>query len=138
MSWIDKAKIGDKVRYLGGDPFYYSGTLTKYREYFVRDIDGDGDLIIKADNNFDWCVGPGANNLTAFELVESESTKTTEDLIASLAQTVTQLERELNELKYKYEIDREMFIDDIAMIDERTQPAETNLVRKTVTYDYER
>lgn len=137
MTWIEKAKIGDKVRYLGGDPSDRSELyLMKNHVYEIKRMSCN-EIIIENERGYLWGIGEGAENIDCFELVESESPKTTEDLIASLAQTVTQLERELNALKIKYEIDREMFIKDIAMIDERTHPAESNIVRKTVTYEYE-
>lgn len=124
-------KVGDKIR------FNRDGLdVTEGEVYTVDYFDDKGIRFIDDNGDEHYWEYPSED----YEVI---STKTTEDLIASLAQTVTQLERELNELKYKYEIDREMFIDDIAMIDERTQPkaesnSEINIIRKTVTYEYER
>lgn len=119
-------KVGDKIRFNKDGLDVTEGrvyTVDYFNGKFIEFIDDNGDRNCWRYPSEDY---------------EVISTKTVEGLFASLAQTVTQLERELNALKYKYEIDREMFIDDIAMIDERTQSAEANIVRKTVTYDYER
>lgn len=73
--------------------------------------------------------------------------KSTLDLIANLAQEVAKLKRELSELRgdvqaQAYEDNEriERILDDIVMLDERTQDAinpEPNPVRKVV-YEYER
>jgi len=88
---IDRTlKVGDKVRYLGGDDDADGGELTEGRSYVVEDTYGDGDAIIKNDKVGFWVIGKW--NAHCFELV-TESTQSTADLIANLALRVSELER---------------------------------------------
>src|SRR5699024_2334352 len=144
---LENVKVGDKLRYLGGDPAN-EVELTRESIYDVVDIDG-GDIIIDTVDNGTWAIGEAYKNVDCIELFEegeSES-KSTLDLIANLAQEVAQLKRELSELRgdvqsRAYEdnerIDR--ILDDIVMLDERTQGGATiepMPVRKVV-YEYDR
>src|SRR5699024_8474147 len=146
-------KVGDKLRYLGGDESNF-GSLKAGMVYPVIDIEEDGTYVIEVEAALysTWLVGKDDYNSGCFELVddseeESSDNKTALDLIANLAQEVAQLKRELSELRgdvqsQAYEdnerIDR--ILDDIVMLDERTQGGATiepMPVRKVV-YEYDR
>lgn len=182
--WIKYVKIGDKVRYLGGDPLAINN-LSVGKEYTVTDND-DLELTIKDDDGDCWLIGYSLGNNSCFEHIPKSpataSTKTEEDMLVSLAQEVTTLKRRLSDLKQEIDLNRldtltwseesakmaykmaeliresderfEMLVDDVAMLDERTQiltgeakaPAndsqdanknDPQIARKTVTYEYE-
>lgn len=119
-------KVGDKLRYLGGDPSN-EGELIRGRVYDVVDIDYDV-IVIDTIDNGSWAIGDEYKNVDCFEKVEEESGKTALDLIANLAQEVAQLKRELSNLRSAMQSQAhedneriERILDDIVMLDERTQ-----------------
>src|SRR5699024_4350413 len=125
---LENVKVGDKLRYLGGDPAN-EVELTRESIYDVVDIDG-GDIIVDTVDNGTWAIGEAYKNVDCFELFEEDESesKSTLDLIANLAQEVAQLKRELSELRgdvqsQAYEDNEriERILDDIVMLDERTQ-----------------
>lgn len=143
-------KVGDKLRYLGGDEADF-GTLEVGMSYPVKYIDKGGEYgIVVGDSHFDiWFVSKDGYNTDCFELVEEEKEgeKSTLDLIANLAQEVAKLKRELSELRrdvqaQAYEDNEriERILDDIVMLDERTQgekPAQKLLSKEVYIYDTE-
>src|SRR5690625_3245174 len=77
-------KVGDKLRYLGGDPAN-EGELIRKHVYDVVEIDG-GDIIIDIVDNGIWVIGDAYKNVDCFELFEEvkvgdliEVTKTDND-----------------------------------------------------------
>jgi len=93
---LENVKIGDKLRYLGGDPVN-GGQLVRGFVYDVVDIDGDV-IVIDTIDNGSWAIGEDYRNTDCFEKVE-ECGKSTLDLITNLAQEVAKLKRELSELR---------------------------------------
>ena len=93
---LENVKIGDKLRYLGGDPVN-GGQLVRGFVYDVVDIDGDV-IVIDTIDNGSWAIGEDYRNTDCFEKVE-EGGKSTLDLITNLAQEVAKLKRELSELR---------------------------------------
>jgi len=140
-------EVGDKLRYLGGDPTNM-GELLRGRVYEVVDIDYDVIAIDTADNG-SWAIGDAYKNVDCFEKVEEEGNdRSAIDLIANLAQEVTELKRELSELRdanqaqaHKFYNKLDMILDDIVMLDERTQGANNGgqklLSKEVYIYDTE-
>lgn len=93
---LENVKIGDKLRYLGGDPVN-DVELIRGFVYDVVDIDGDVIMIDTIDNGT-WAIGEDYRNTDCFEKVK-EGGKSTLDLITNLAQEVAKLKRELSELR---------------------------------------
>lgn len=107
-----KFKTGDKVRYLGDDPMGYDGNLTVGEVYEVVGEFEEYGLPYIYDNYSDgWFIGGEFANDHCFELVTENDDQDVTDLIANLAYRVAELERAL-----------ERCTDDIATLDERTQP----------------
>jgi|SRR5690625_4120684 len=149
-----KLKVGDKVRYLGGDIVNDDDSDT-----FRMDVGGvyevvDLDMASPVLSVLDGCRWNVAGyNAHCFELVDEESSTSCncdckhESHIVSLATKVAELNKELGELRdvlqeqAHEEIERiERILDDIVMLDERTQDvsnSEPKPVRKVV-YEYER
>lgn len=144
-------KVGDKLRYLGGDTSDISGGLIEDEEYVVKKIDRDGDYVIENPHSPNpvagWIVSKDGYNSECFELVgeegeEEEGTAPDDviDMIVKLSQEVAKLRRELTELsdavqeqKHEDNVRIEMLMDDIVMLDERTQDdTDGKLVRKEV------
>mgnify|MGYP001496404944 CR=1 FL=1 len=81
---LENVKVGDKLRYLGGDPAN-TGELLRGRVYEVVDVDYD-DIVIDTIDNGSWGIGDAYKNTDCFELVEEvkegdliEVTKTDND-----------------------------------------------------------
>lgn len=162
---LKNVKVGDKLRYLGGDPAN-EVELTRGSIYDVVDIDGD-DIVINIVYNGIWAIGDAYKNAECFEIVEEEEEevdKSTLDLVANLAQEVVKLRKQVEALservdsnrndtvtfveeftafKKEQEFANELFESDIVLLDERTQPeelAETVLgnitIRRNMYGDY--
>lgn len=141
-------KVGDKLRYLGGDPANEED-LTHGSVYDVEYV-GDGFISINTDDNETWVIGDVYNNVDCFELVkeEKENDKSTLDLIANLAQEVAKLKREISDLRSAMQTQAhedneriERILDDIVMLDERTQGVNNDgqklLSKEVYIYDTE-
>jgi len=87
-------KVGDKVRYLGGDEDNLGGAgITEGSVCEVFNVDSDGEASITNDDGGSWYIGDW--NSRCCELVTDEAeqpTKSTADLIANLALRVSELE----------------------------------------------
>lgn len=141
-------KVGDKLRYLGGDIAGATNyCLKEGREYKVTRVNNRDGYIIAVGAGT-WYVGEDVGNEDCFEKVEEESGKTALDLIANLAQEVAQLKHELSELRdaiqsQAYEDNEriERILDDIVMLDERTQGVNNDgqklLSKEVYIYDTE-
>lgn len=109
MSWIKDVEVGDKVRYLGGDP-NYCDNLSKVESYKVEDIyeviEDGRNVIINDDDNDRWSISKSSENVHCFELTKERSildfnefpTEEMEDMLVSLSQEVAQLKRKVEEL----------------------------------------
>lgn len=161
---LENVNIGDKLRYLGGDPAN-KGELIRGLVYDVVNIDGGAIVIDTVDNGI-WMIGEEYKNADCFELFEEDESesKSTLDLIANLAQEVVKLRKQVETLservdsnrddtvtfaeeftafKKEQEFANELFESDIVLLDERTQPeelAETVLgnitIRRSMYGDY--
>src|SRR5690625_4484201 len=96
-----KLKVGDKVRYLGGDVME-GGELTIAEIYYVIGKDCAGRPFIKNDEGYNWHIF--GLNAHCFELVNDDKSPSSyncackhDSHIASLAKEVAELKRELSE-----------------------------------------
>ena len=142
-----KLKVGDKVRYLGGDSsVQHYGWLTVGKEYDIIGIDNRDIAYIANDKGYGRFIG--YYNAHCFELVDDEQSETRcnrackhDSHIASLAKEVVKLKRELSE--YKEYIEKEAVLFDERLIEieakrnivgESRITIDGNLVAKSVYY----
>src|SRR5699024_8530733 len=106
-------KVGDKVRYLGGDRID-EGELIIGEDYVIEGMDDDGDPFFICDDIIEWYIYE--YNAHCFELVDDDKSESTcncgckhDSHIASLAKEVVKLKRELSELKEYVEKEAVLF-----------------------------
>ena len=117
-----KLKVGDKVRYLGGD-VADDGELTIGQEYVIKRYNILHSAVFDINSDHEWSVAK--YNTHCFELVDDEQSETScksackhDSHIASLAKEVAGLKRELAE--YKEYIEKE-----VVLFDERLAEVES-------------
>lgn len=86
-------KVGDEVRYLGGDESEH-GNLTVGMAYEIVATDTDGDSYFYDDNDSMWFVCGESENLDYFELVAEPQPDVTE-LLANIGRRLLAVETEL-------------------------------------------
>ena len=117
-----KLKVGDNVRYLGGD-VADDGELTIGQEYVIKRFNVLRSAVFDIDSDIEWSVAK--YNAHCFELVDDEQSETRcnrackhDSHIVSLAKEVAELKRELSELKEYVE-------KEAVLLDERLIEVET-------------
>ena len=118
-----KLKVGDKVRYLGGDRID-EGELNIGEDYVIEGMDDEGDPFFICDGIIEWCIYE--YNAHCFELVDDKQSETRcnrackhDSHIVSLAKEVAELKRELAE--YKEYIEKEAVLFDERLIEVETK-----------------
>ena len=118
-----KLKVGDRVRYLGGDERDSNGELTVGEEYVIRGKDFAEDAYFNKIGKGIWYILD--YNAHCFELVDDDKSESSyncackhDSHIASLAKEVAELKRELSELKEYVE-------KEAVLLDERLIEVET-------------
>src|SRR5699024_4272398 len=98
-----KLKVGDNVRYLGGDRIDECELIIG-EDYVIEGMDDDGGPFFICDDIIEWYIYE--YNAHCFELVVDENSESTcncsckhDNHVASLAKEVAELKRELSELK---------------------------------------
>jgi len=151
-----KLKIGDKVRYLGGDSSEQHGGLIIGNVYDIVEKDSDGYIFfIDDDGDFRLLLG---HNAHCFELVEDEGECNCDTIeveakdgvlseticnrackndshIVSLAKEVAELKRELSELK-EY-VEKEVVLFDERLIEVETKKPSTDKTQHITVYGSE-
>jgi hypothetical protein len=138
-----KAKEGDKIIIVKG--FEYHDWFKIGETAIVEEVDNIGNVYADFNENKrgEWCVGrnyyrvlepvePAEEGDDVLTVDETEASKSVLDLLANLAQRVTELERKFENLESRQkrlmgriadtEEKIEMILDDIVTLDERTQP----------------
>ena len=118
-----KLKVGDRVRYLGGDERDCVGKLIVGEEYVIRGKDFAEDVYFYRNDGILWYLLD--YNADCFELVDDEKSESTckggckhDSHIVSLAKEVAKLKRELSELK-------EYIEKEVVLFDERLGEVES-------------
>src|SRR5699024_1824923 len=121
-----KLKVGDKVRYLGGD-VADDGELTIGQEYVIKRFNVLRSAVFDIDSDMKWSVAK--YNAHCFELVDDEQSETRcnrackhDSHIVSLAKEVAELKRELTRIYdavFESNEKHRRIEDDIVLFDER-------------------
>lgn len=117
-------KVGDKVRYMGGDVLGLKDVFTDGKEYVIKGKDEDGDAYLDNDIGREWYIyGLSAH---CFELVDDDKSESTcncdckhDSHIVSLAKEVARLKRELSEHKEYIEKEVVLFDERLAEIESK-------------------
>src|SRR5699024_412518 len=109
-----KLKVGDRVRYLGGDERDGDGVLIDGKVYEIIGIDSYGDRYFENDDGCSWYIV--RYNAYCFELVDDKQSGSTcncvckhDSHIVNLAKEDAELKRELSELKEYVEKEAVLF-----------------------------
>src|SRR5699024_7868139 len=151
-----KLKVGDKVRYLGGDERDSNGELTVGEEYVIRCKDFAEDAYFNKNDEGIWCILD--YNAHCFELVEDEGECNCDTIeveakdgvlseticnrackhdshIVSLAKEVAQLKREISE--YKEYIEKESVLFDERLIEVESKKPSADKTQYVTVYGSE-
>src|SRR5699024_7894701 len=123
-----KLKVGDKVRYLGWDVLE-DGELTIAEIYDIVGKDYAGRPFIKNDEGYNWRIF--GLNAHCFELVDDKQSETScncackhDSHIVNLAKEVTELKRELSELKEYVEKESVLFDERLIEVESKKPSAD--------------
>ena len=134
-----KLKVGDKVRYLGGD-VADDGELTIGQEYVIKRFNVLRSAVFDIDSDMKWSVAK--YNAHCFELVDDEQSETRcnrackhDSHIVSLAKEVAELKREISE--YKEYIEKESVLFDERLIEVESKKPSADKTQHITVYGSE-
>src|SRR5699024_4608059 len=123
-----KLKVGDKVRYLGGD-VADDGGLTIGQEYIIKRYNILHSAVFDIDSDNEWSVEK--YNAHCFELVDDKHSESTCNCackhvshIVSLAKEVAELKRELSKLKEYVEKEAVLFDERLIEVESKKTSAD--------------
>ena len=123
-----KLKVGDRVRYLGGD-VADDGELTIGQEYVIKRYNILHSAVFDINSDHEWSVAK--YNAHCFELVDDKQSETScksackhDSHIVNLAKEVAELKRELSELKEYVEKEAVLFDERLAEVETKKPSAD--------------